>query len=69
MNLVIFNPKNGRSTDYDARYLKTEARMAAKRAQGRLSRWYLRAVDGQGVALVVHYTSGAGLEQSVSVRL
>lgn len=73
MKLLIINPQTGRATDYDTRYLNTEARHAAKRAGGRMKSWFIRVVDGGNTgavcALVVDVLEKSGMVSQTSVAI
>jgi hypothetical protein len=64
MNLTIVNPSNGRETEYDSRYLQSEARRLAKSERVKLVRWFVRVVENGTVSLVVHYLR-AGIPGSI----
>ncbi len=69
-SITIYNPENGRSTDYDLAYLKTEAKMQARRAGGKYLAHRLEIVEHRNITrLKTDYLTPGGHVATVSSAL
>lgn len=69
--LTIHNPHNGRSTDYSAHYLRTEARQQVRLvadSDDKVRAWGI-VVVGDRVTLRVDYLTRDGVAKSLNVAL